>query len=62
LIFTALIEANLSQTLGVISVSICFLFAVIMLNIAAPWSEILEESNKGQLEMVSGVNGAQVLT
>jgi hypothetical protein len=39
-----MVEANISQTYGVIVVNAFFPIAILLLMCAAPWDEILEES------------------
>jgi hypothetical protein len=39
-----MVEANISQTYGVIVVTVFFPIAILLLMWAAPWDEILEES------------------
>lgn len=46
LLFTILVENNVSQTYGVMSVSIFLIIAIIALSCAAPWDEIVEESQR----------------
>ncbi len=46
LIFSVMVEARVSQTYGVVAVCTFFLVAVAILEFAAPWNEILEESGR----------------
>jgi len=46
LVFTALLEANVSQTFGVVATTVFFLIAIDILCLAAPWEEILVESGR----------------
>jgi len=57
-IFTVLIENNVSQKYGLILVTSLFLVAVGILMFAAPWDEIVEEATSGSLAMkeAAGVN------
>jgi MFS-type transporter involved in bile tolerance (Atg22 family) len=50
LLFSILVEANVSQTVGVISVALFLLIAICILSFAAPWPEILEESKPKQVD------------
>lgn len=49
LIFSLLVEAGLDQKYGVIAVSGFFTIALIMLSMAAPWEEILEETRNASV-------------
>lgn len=44
LIFSVMVEANIDQYIGVIAVSSFFSIGFVMLSMAAPWKEILEEA------------------
>ena len=46
LVFTAMVEAGVSQTYGIIAVSGFFLAAIAILRCAAPWEDILRESGR----------------
>jgi len=46
LLFTALVEADVSKTYGVVAITSFFLVAIGILCFAAPWDEILEESGR----------------
>jgi hypothetical protein len=46
LIFTALVEADVSQTYAVFAVTGFLLIAIGMLRCAAPWNDILKESGR----------------
>lgn len=57
-IFTVLIENDVSQKYGLIIVTLLFLVAAGILMFAAPWDEIVEEATSGPLAMkeAAGVN------
>jgi hypothetical protein len=63
-----MVEANISQTYGVIVVTAFFPIAILLLMCAAPWDEILEESCrrggdqqwKRDVETAEGYNEAVV--
>ena len=44
LLFSALVEANVAQSYGLIAVSGFFSIGALILKMAAPWDEILEET------------------
>jgi hypothetical protein len=50
LIFSLLVQADVSQTYAVLAVIGFFLVAVVMLRCAAPWNEILEEARQSPKE------------
>jgi hypothetical protein len=58
LIFSFMVEANVSQTHGVIAVCLFFVVAVVLVSLAAPWDQILEES--GRRKEVDGGDHAVV--
>ena len=46
LLFTILVELDVSQTIGVVSITIFFIIAIVVLSFAAPWDEIVAESRQ----------------
>jgi len=49
LVFSALVEADVSQVYGVWSVTVFIIIAICIMQIMAPWAEILEETQKPDL-------------
>ena len=60
LIFTIMVENDVSQTYGVVTVLMFFPIAILLLLCAAPWREILEES--GRLEDVGDGKSKELST
>jgi MFS-type transporter involved in bile tolerance (Atg22 family) len=55
LIFTVIVEADISQKWGVISISLFFIGGIGLLSCTAPWDEIVAEANKNtKFDVVSG--------
>ena len=50
LIFTILVEADVSQTYAVVAVSSFLLVSITSLQCAAPWEDILEESGRSAVK------------
>lgn len=44
--FSALVEADVSQTYGVWSVTLFIVIAIVIMQTMAPWHEVLEETQK----------------
>jgi len=60
LIFSIIVEADVSQTYGVITVTSFFLIAAGIVSCAAPWLEILEECGRGhEGEVIAGDGGVE---